>query len=104
MWLIVIAGVIAAVHILPKHAFLRRNVTVYIVLAAAAVNWLYFMIVGGVTLKTPQRSAAGIAKVVTTGIYAKVRHPIYSADIILAWAIFLFLPAATTCSGFSRVS
>ncbi|MFA6364876.1 MAG: isoprenylcysteine carboxylmethyltransferase family protein [Candidatus Paceibacterota bacterium] len=34
------------------------------------------------------RSVAGVKSLVKTGIYTRVRHPIYSADIVLVWGIF----------------
>ncbi|HCU71066.1 MAG TPA: hypothetical protein DIC35_04955, partial [Candidatus Moranbacteria bacterium] len=37
-------------------------------------------------------SADAIDRLVTEGVYEKVRHPIYSADIVLAWSIFFFYP------------
>ena len=37
-------------------------------------------------------SVASIDKIVKSGVYSKVRHPIYSADIILAIGVFFIFP------------
>ncbi len=42
------------------------------------------------------RSVNGIDSLITEGVYSVVRHPLYIADVILAWSVFFFLP-------FSRV-
>jgi methanethiol S-methyltransferase len=92
MWLIVAVGVALAFHFVPGRALFHRTGLSVAVFALTVVNWLYFF--GSVLAihRQAARSAAAITHLVTTGVYAKVRHPIYSADILLAWGIFLMFP------------
>ena len=93
MWLIVIAGAALAFHFVPGRALFHRTVLSVAVFALTVVNWLYFFIGAALVHREVTRSAVGITHLVTTGVYSKVRHPIYSADILLAWGIFLIFPA-----------
>ncbi|MCE5199033.1 MAG: isoprenylcysteine carboxylmethyltransferase family protein [Armatimonadota bacterium] len=92
MWSIIITGIFLFMWLLPHVWLFRRNIFTSLLLIPAALNWLYFFF-GAVRVhrRAPQ-SAAAINHVVTTGVYAMVRHPIYSADILLAWGVFFFLP------------
>jgi protein-S-isoprenylcysteine O-methyltransferase Ste14 len=92
MWAIVIAGIAVLLRYLPDVAIFRRNVFTSLLLIPAALNWLYFFTSAFAVHRSAARSAAAIEHLVTTGAYAKVRHPIYSADILLAWGVFLFIP------------
>jgi len=38
-------------------------------------------------------SVRSIDKIVKEGIYQRVRHPIYSGDIVLVWGIFFHWPS-----------
>jgi protein-S-isoprenylcysteine O-methyltransferase Ste14 len=94
MWVIVAAGTFASWRWLP-HTLLWPQMawTAWLIVPAVA-NWLYFFLGGVWANRTPARSAGSVAGVVTHGVYAKVRHPIYSADIFLAWGIVCVHPAA----------
>jgi methanethiol S-methyltransferase len=35
-----------------------------------------------------------VSKLVQTGVYGRLRHPMYVADIVLVWAVWLFIPQA----------
>ena len=92
MWVIVLAGVLFAFLVLSDKVLFGRTWVSAVLFGLALVNWLYFLIGAIAVNRSAARSAAGIRRVVTTGVYAKVRHPIYSADILLAWGIFLMFP------------
>lgn len=92
MWLIVAGGIIVLVKFLPARTLFRPNVFTYALFAISIVNWLYFLIRGIKVNRSAARSAAAVDRIVTCDVYAMVRHPIYSADIILAWGVFLFSP------------
>ncbi len=92
MWLIVIIGIALAFRFVPHRVLFHRGVLSVIVLILTAINWFYFFIGASLVHREVVRSAAEITHLVTTGVYAKVRHPIYSADILLAWGIFLMFP------------
>ena len=62
-------------------------------LALALLNWLY---VYTTSLRVHPRAFSHIKNVnqlVTEGRYAASRHPLYVADIILGWCIFLWQPS-----------
>jgi protein-S-isoprenylcysteine O-methyltransferase Ste14 len=92
MWAIVAAGIAFAVRCLPARHVFVAPLYLNTVLIPAVLNWLYFFSGGAKANKHAPRSAAAVDRLVTTGVYAKVRHPIYSADIFLAWGIFLCFP------------
>ncbi|KKP84763.1 MAG: hypothetical protein UR83_C0013G0027 [Candidatus Moranbacteria bacterium GW2011_GWF2_35_54] len=83
MWLIVIIGIFIVFQFVPPRSVFTRNIFTSALIVPAFLYWLYFL--GGAILvhhKAPL-SVDKIDKLVTEGVYNKVRHPIYSADIIL---------------------
>jgi protein-S-isoprenylcysteine O-methyltransferase Ste14 len=56
------------------------------------LNWLYFFVGATSVHRQASSSVAGINRLIESGVYAYVRHPIYSANIILAWGLFFLLP------------
>ena len=92
MWLIVIAGIIFSVLLLPSQRIIPENMFTPFLFLLMLLYWIYAFISAAKIHKQAPVSTAAIKKLVTTGIYSKVRHPIYSADILLSWGIFLFLP------------
>ncbi len=93
MWAIVAAGVWACWQWLPHDWLWPRTVWTGWLIVPAALNWIYFLGGGLWANRAPARSAGAVEQVVTRGVYAKVRHPIYSADIFLAWGVACFWPA-----------
>lgn len=92
MWLIVIIGIFFAFKLVPARFVFPRNMFTSFLIFPAATYWLYFFIGAVKVHRQAPLSADKIEKLVTNGVYAKVRHPIYSADIVLGWAIFFFYP------------
>ncbi len=92
MWFIVIAGAVPLLLLLPERPFFSRNPVIIIVFAITIANWAYFLLGSASVHRQAPASAAAIRRLVTDGVYSKVRHPIYSADIILGWGIFVFWP------------
>lgn len=92
MWVIVIIGIVLSFTLVPNREFFHRNPFTIGLFTVAVVNWIYLFFGAILINKTAPRSVAEVNQLVTTGIYAKVRHPIYSADIILAWGLFLIFP------------
>ncbi|MBI5397532.1 MAG: hypothetical protein HZA91_19725 [Verrucomicrobia bacterium] len=93
MWAIVAAGVFACWQWLPHELLWAQPVWTAWLIVPAALNWLYFFLGGVWANRAPARSAGSVEGVVTEGVYAKVRHPIYSADIFLAWGCVCVWPA-----------
>ena len=92
MWLIVILGVSVLFRFFPQTEIFPRNAITSLLVIPAGIYWLYFFIGALRVHKKAAVSAEKIDKIVTTGVYNIVRHPIYSADIVLAWGIFFFWP------------
>jgi len=92
MWLIVIIGVVVVFQLVPARFVFRRNMFTSFLIFPAIAHWLYFLIGALRVHRQAPMAADKIEKLVTEGVYARVRHPIYSADIILGWAIFFFYP------------
>ena len=92
MWLIVAVGMLVIFQLVPARVVFPRNMFTSFLILPALVYWLYFFTGAVKVHRQAPFSAEKIDKLVTEGVYAKVRHPIYSADIILGWAIFFFHP------------
>ena len=94
MWAVVIAGGLALYLLAPDYLLLWHSPVTLAVLAFALLNWIYFFLGALWVNRSAASSADNVGKLVTAGVYSKVRHPIYSADIVLAWAGALFLGSA----------
>jgi len=92
LWLIAVAGIFAIFQIFPNQLIFQKNAVVSFLVWFAIAFWLYLSISAASVHRQSHLSVERIDKVVETGIYAKVRHPMYLADMILAWAAFLFQP------------
>ena len=92
MWLIVAAGILAVFQFVPARFVFPRNMFTSFLIVPAIAYWLYFFI-GAIRVHRQARlSTDKIERLVTKDVYAKVRHPIYAADIILGWSVFFFFP------------
>ncbi len=91
MWTMVVLGALAIYELAPSAQLIAKNPVTPALLVLALLNWFYFFFGALWANRSAASSAAGVKKLVTWGVYARVRHPIYSADIILAWAAALFL-------------
>lgn len=92
MWLIVMAGFLLVFKLVPARFVFPRNMFTSFLILPAMAYWLYFLIGALRVHRKAPLSADKIDKLVTEGVYAKVRHPIYSADIILGWSFFFLYP------------
>lgn len=92
MWAIAFAGAGALLLVAPEVRIFESGIFGILLVLLALLNWLYFFLSALWKNHGAARSAAGVGKLVTTGIYSRVRHPIYFADIVLAWGAFLYLP------------
>jgi protein-S-isoprenylcysteine O-methyltransferase Ste14 len=92
MWTIVFVGLMAIFQLVPaRYVFPKSNFSNFLIVPAV-IYWVYFF---GGALKVHRKAALSvdrINKIVTNGVYAKVRHPIYAADIFLGWGIFFAHP------------
>lgn len=92
MWLIVAAGIFIVFRYVPARFVFPRNTLMSLLIFPAFVYWFYFLFGAAKVHRQAPLSAEKIDRVVTKGVYGKVRHPIYAADIILGWSVFFFYP------------
>lgn len=92
MWLIILIGLFVDFQLVPARLMWSRNLFTSLFIIPALGWWLYFFI-GAIKIhRNAPLSANKIDRLVTSGVYGKVRHPIYSADIVLGWSLFFFHP------------
>jgi protein-S-isoprenylcysteine O-methyltransferase Ste14 len=92
MWFIIIAGVVLIFIFVGDKKIFASGVINKLILAMSFAFWLYFFISAFRVHKQVAKSAEKIEKIVGAGVYGIVRHPIYMADIVLAWGIFIAFP------------
>jgi protein-S-isoprenylcysteine O-methyltransferase Ste14 len=92
MWLIVAGGMVAIFELVPARFVWPRNWFTSWLIFPAVVYWLYFFLGALKVHRRAALSADKIDRLVTEGVYAQVRHPIYAADIILGWSVFFSYP------------
>ncbi len=92
MWLIIILGVVITVFSLPYVFLFEPSGWAFVFFFFTFVYWMYLFIKAiTVNPEAPHRPAH-ITHLITTGVYRFVRHPMYSADIVLAWGVAVAYP------------
>lgn len=86
-------GVLISVEFMPSDSYFR------LLVLPAAVYWIYFFS-GAIRVHSEAaRSVEGITKIIKTGAYGIVRHPIYAGDMVLSWGAFFYFPNPMTFLG-----
>ncbi|MFH1470263.1 MAG: isoprenylcysteine carboxylmethyltransferase family protein [Candidatus Micrarchaeota archaeon] len=93
MWAIVFIGCSTLLLFAPGPYLFQRSFLGAVCLHVSLFVWTYFFVSGLWANREAAKSAGEIRRIVSSGIYSKVRHPIYFGDILLAWSIFLCLPS-----------
>jgi len=99
MWLIVLIGVILSLLFISWQKMFADNVLGFVLFFLAVIYWLIIFIAAWSVHYQAIRNTAEIDKIISTGIYRRVRHPMYSGDIILAWGFFLAFPYLSVLIG-----
>lgn len=90
MWAIVLGGVLFIIGFVNNGMIFPENLFIQLLAVPAFFYWWDY-VSGALRVHSEAAlSVGGITKIVKWGVYAKVRHPIYSANIVLAWGIFFF--------------
>ena len=89
MWAIVAAGILLSFQIFQSEVLFMPNKLAPYLIIPAILYWLYFFIGAMIVHRKAPRSVRSIDKIVKQGVYQRVRHPIYSADIVFAWGILV---------------
>ncbi|OGF20476.1 hypothetical protein A2316_01455 [Candidatus Falkowbacteria bacterium RIFOXYB2_FULL_38_15] len=92
MWLIIIVGAIVIFVFVGDDGLFISGIFNKLILIIAFLFWLYFFISAVYIHKQVIKSAEKINKIIDVGVYSIVRHPIYMADVILAWGVFIAFP------------
>jgi len=93
MWAIVAAGILLFFQIFSSEDLFKPNKFTFYLIIPAFLYWLYFFVGAMLVHRKAPRSVHSIDKIVKEGVYQRLRHPIYSADIVLVWGIFSHWPS-----------
>ena len=93
MWAIVLVGVVSSLLMLSRDKLFNVGRFNVLIFGLGFLYWLYWLIGGIYEHKNAGKSVARIDRIVTSGVYASVRHPIYHGDLVFGWAIFFSLPS-----------
>ncbi|MFH1253427.1 MAG: methyltransferase [Candidatus Uhrbacteria bacterium] len=104
MWLIVLLGVIPSLVFINWQKMFVGNVWNFVLFFLIIIYWLYVFISAWQVHCQAIRNAAEIDKIISIGIYARMRHPMYSGDIILAWGFFICFPYTAVLVGIMWLS
>ena len=85
MWFILIAGAFVCCLLLPFPQALSLGISGWVLLIIVGSCWTVVVFKGLVQHRQAIRSVAGIDHIVTNGLYKYCRHPLYAADIVMAW-------------------
>ncbi len=99
MWIIILVGIFIEVYFLPRVFMFEPNTLAFVFFFFTFVYWMYFFIKAITINPEAPRRPEHITELVVTGVYQLVRHPMYSADIILAWGVFVAYPLISVFFG-----
>lgn len=94
MWLIVSCEFFIILMVVPQNFLFAPHGYAMIIALPALVFWAYCLISAIYVHHKAPLSVTQIDVLVTHGIYARMRHPIYTADIVAGWAVFFIYPDA----------
>lgn len=93
MWAIILAGIVPLWLLLSDREVIPYAPWRFVFLALAGVYWVYFFMGAVRVNRQLARGAGAIEHIVSTGVYGRVRHPVYSANIVLAWGFVSCVPS-----------
>lgn len=93
MWILIAFGVAALFAGFDADWLFMRADASHAVFVLTLAYWVYALSRALFVNRSAVRSVARVKTLVKTGIYARVRHPIYGADIALVWGIWLMFPS-----------
>lgn len=99
MWAIIFVGAFILFINFTKGYVFPKNIVTSLLAILAVMYWAYFLISA---LRINWKAYQGVVrvdKIIKEGVYSQVRHPIYSADIILFIGLFLHWPDTRLMAG-----
>lgn len=92
LWLVLLAGAAVCLTWLPTDNVFPPNTYIALLLIPAIANWTYLMVRASRAHPEAGLNPEKVTQLVQTGIYGRIRHPMYLADIVLVWSVWLFWP------------
>ncbi len=92
MIFIILIGIGLIFKFAPNGVLLEKNIFTYVLTILSIFYWMRFSPPSFLVNKRALLGSYKTEKLIQNGVYGIVRHPIYSADIVLSWGIFLFWP------------
>jgi protein-S-isoprenylcysteine O-methyltransferase Ste14 len=92
LWIVLLIGAVVCLVWLPSDNVYPPNAYIAILLIPAIINWMYVIISAARAHPEAGLSPEKVTQLIQTGIYGRMRHPMYLADIVLIWVVWLFLP------------
>ena len=92
MWIIVVVGIIILFYLSPKDELFSKNYFTILLATLLIIYWVFMFSWSIKFHKEAPLSTLKISKLIKDGPYRLIRHPIYSADIVLGFGIFLLFP------------
>lgn len=93
MWLLVIMGASLSFLFVGWQKIFTSNSLYVLLFFFTACYWLFMFISAWSVHRQALRNADNIDHIISVGIYRRLRHPMYSSDILLAWGFFLYIPS-----------
>ena len=93
MWSITIIGGVVLWVFMPQGNSFSSDLLGPIAFGLALANWLWVSVLAMRVHRKAAASVSNIDELITEGTYAVVRHPMYVADIILGWSVFIWQPS-----------
>lgn len=93
MWIIILLGSACSFFLLDHDILLLRSKFIFIPFFVLFLFWLYVVLSAFFVNREITNNAQTISNVVTHGVYSRVRHPIYAANILLGLSIAIMCPS-----------
>lgn len=94
MWAIVLAGILFSFGLIRNERIFPTSWITQFFFILAFIHWADYFFGALMVHREASYGVNRITKIIKQGVYSKVRHPIYSATIILAWGLFFYFPYA----------
>jgi protein-S-isoprenylcysteine O-methyltransferase Ste14 len=92
MIFLILVGIGLIFKFTPDGNLLEKNIFTYTLSLLSIIYWMRFSPPSFLVNRKALVGSDKTEKLIQSGVYGIVRHPIYSADVVLGWGIFLFWP------------
>lgn len=92
MWAIIIVGILISFGYFGEVYLYTPGLLQYGIGIILFIYWMYFFLKGVGVNTAAARRPHHVGKLITHDVYSMVRHPLYSADIVLGMGILIVYP------------